>query len=439
MIKTTILICLPFFLLVDAGFTQTDFNWTELLPMPERVSNNALASAVSNDTLCVYSFAGIDSTLSPAGIHNRVFKYNTISQVWTELAPLPDGMTRIAAAASTVNNKIYIIGGYHVFSNFTEESLDFVHVFDPETDSFLPDATPLPVAIDDHVQAVWRDSLIYIIAGWSQTTNVSNVQVYNPALNEWSVGTAIPNNSFYKAFGASGAFVGDTVYYNGGARIGINFPGTSALRKGVVSPDNPTEISWSVVGDNPGEKGYRMGAISLNDRVFWIGGGGQTYNFDGIAYNGSGVVQPLPRIMQYHTVLKNWSISEPTPFLVMDMRGVAKISDSSFIVSGGMTSDAQVSNAIYLVTVEIIVVNVNEIGNEKIKIGPVPTSDVLFIKGIEKNSVFEVINTSGQEVMSGKLFPGNNSIDTQKLSPGNYILKIRNKQNTRMLTFFVSR
>ena len=418
-------------------FSQTAFTWTTLPPMPEPVSNNAVASAYSGDTLCIYSFAGIDTTKSPNGIHNKNFKFNTITQLWSELPDLPQGLTRIAAGASTVNNKIYIIGGYHVFENFNEESLNFVHVFDPETNTFLSDAAPIPTRIDDHVQAVWRDSLIFVVTGWSQSTNVANVQIFNPALNEWTIGTSVPNNNFYKAFGASGDFVGDTIYYNGGAVIGGSFPGTAQLRKGVINPNEPTEIVWSIEEENPGSKGYRMGAISLGDKVFWIGGGGQTYNFDGIAYNGSGIVEPLERIMHYDPITFSWTLSEGSPFSVMDMRGVAKVSDSSFIICGGMTSGAEVADATYLIEIDFVTLGINELNKSSLKLWPVPANDVIHIDGIKSQSNYEIIDATGKLILSGKLNSGKNSIDTSVLMTGTYILKVISKKAEERISFIV--
>ena len=416
-------------------YSQTAFTWTVLPFMPEPVSNNAVTSAYSGDTLCIYSFAGIDTSKSPNGIHNKSFKYNTISQQWTELPPLPDGLTRIAAGASTVSNKIYIIGGYHVFENFNEESLDFVHVFDPESNTFLPDAAPLPTRIDDHVQSVWRDSLIFVITGWSQNTNVANVQIFNPALNEWTSGTSVPNNNFYKAFGASGDFIGDTVYYNGGAVIGGSFPGTAQLRIGVVNPENPSEITWSIGEENPGSKGYRMGSISLGNKVFWIGGGGQTYNFDGIAYNGSEIVEPLERIMHYDPITFSWTLSEGTPYNVMDMRGVAKVSDSSFIICGGMTTGAKVSDATYLIEVDFVTLGINELNKTALKLWPVPTNEVVHIDGIKSKSNYEIIDSTGKLVLSGILYSGENSIDTSTLVAGSYVLKVISKKAEERISF----
>jgi len=436
--KNKIFIAAAFMLgVTNLIYSQTAFTWTTLPPMPEPVSNNAVTSAYSGDTLCIYSFAGIDTSKSPNGIHNKSFKYNTISQLWTELPPLPDGLTRIAAGASTVNNKIYIIGGYHVFANFNEESLNFVHVFDPETNAFLSDAEPIPTRIDDHVQAVWRDSLIFVITGWSQNTNVANVQIFNPALNEWSAGTSVPNNNFYKAFGASGDFVGDTIYYNGGAVIGGSFPGTAQLRKGVINPDNPNEIVWSIGEENPGSKGYRMGSISLGEKVFWIGGGGQTYNFDGVAYNGSGIVEPLERIMHYDPVTLFWTISPNSPFKVMDMRGVAKVSESSFIICGGMTTGAEVSDATYLIEIDFVTLGINEQNKTSLKLWPVPANDLIRIDGIKSESNYEIMNANGKLILSGKLHAGENRIDISAFLPGTYIIKVISKKAEEMISFIV--
>ena len=150
-------------------------------------------------------FAGIDETKAYSGIHKKAFRYNTQTQIWDEIAELPSGNGRIAAGASLVKNKIYIIGGYHVASNYNEVSSNKVHVFDPESNTYEADGTPIPLAIDDQVQAVWRDSLIYVISGWSNTANVANVQIYNPSSDTWSNGTSLPNSSNYKVFGGSGS------------------------------------------------------------------------------------------------------------------------------------------------------------------------------------------------------------------------------------------
>jgi len=43
-------------------------------------SNNSVAQGYSGDTLCIYSFTGIDESKLFSGIHLKSWKYNTISQ-----------------------------------------------------------------------------------------------------------------------------------------------------------------------------------------------------------------------------------------------------------------------------------------------------------------------------------------------------------------------
>ena len=121
-----------------------------------------------------------------------------------------------------------------------------MHRYDIISNTYLADGKNIPVATDDHVQAVWRDSLIYLITGWSNTGNIPDVQIYNPSLDAWEVGTAIPNNHFYKSFGASGTISGDTIYYFGGASSG-SFGPQNQLRKGVINPQEPIQIDWWTV------------------------------------------------------------------------------------------------------------------------------------------------------------------------------------------------
>ena len=65
------------------------------------------------------------------------------------------------------------------------------------------------------------------------------MQIYDPALDQWSVGTEVPNNNNYRCFGSSGYIIGDTIFYHGGA-AGFNFGAKKQLRKGVINPNNPT-------------------------------------------------------------------------------------------------------------------------------------------------------------------------------------------------------
>ena len=157
-------------------FSQTGWTWTELNSMPERISNNAVTQGIDGSgNVNVYSFSGIDSTKLYSGINLKSYRYNVTTAIWDTIASLPDGQGKIAAGASTIKNKIYIIGGYYVNANGSEVSSAKVHVYDPVTNNYLLDGVDIPVAIDDHVQAVWRDSLIFVVTGWNNNNNVPDV------------------------------------------------------------------------------------------------------------------------------------------------------------------------------------------------------------------------------------------------------------------------
>ena len=393
--------------------------------MPEPISNNAICEAIVNDTTYVYSFCGIDTTKLYSGINLHAYSYNMVSQEWSTLLDVPDSLGKIAASANYVNGLIYIIGGYHVLSNSTETSSNKVHIFDPLTNTYLPDGATIPVPIDDQVQAVWRDSLIYVVTGWSNNGNVNNVQIYNPFLNNWTVGTSTPNDNFFKAFGASGIFIEDTLFYNGGA-TGGSFNSTGRLRKGYVDPSEPSNITWELFEDNPGAEGYRMASVSVFDKAFWIGGSGVTYNFDGIAYNGSGGVSPLDRVLRYNSEEGNWGEGLGAPFAVMDLRGAAKISETQFVICGGMMENQQVSDRVFLLTFDPLN-GIEDISPEPFSIDPSPIEDHLDLFGKFNNSIISIYDELGRECFS-QLYSGNNLIiETQEWRAGVYILQIENE------------
>lgn len=319
--------------------------WTEfyVTDFPEPVTNNAVCEGFSTEGVFIYSFAGIDSTLQSTGVHLRSWRMNTQTLMVDQLPDLPDTLGKIATAASRVGNVIYILGGYHVFPNGNELSSNKLHRFDIAQNQFISDGTPIPVPIDDHVQAVYKDSLIFVVTGWSNTGNVPDVQVYNTYTNSWQSGTPTPNNNNYKCFGASGQIIGDTLYYFGGA-AGFNFSAQTELRKGFINPLDPTDISWNVVELSPILEGYRSAACLTDQAIHWLGGSNVTYNYNAIAYNGSGLVSPSDHTVFYHPN-GSWG-SEPGMNIPMDLRGVANISTNRKQLIGGIGSNGVVQSRV---------------------------------------------------------------------------------------------
>lgn len=253
----------------------------------------------------------------------------------------------MACAASRIGNIIYIAGGYHVYKDGSERSSNKMHRYDIKRNVFLSDAPKIPIATDDHVQVVWKDRLIYLITGWNNTENIPNVQIYNPYSNSWISATSVPDNHEYKSFGASGAILNDTIYYFGGVTSEKGFAIQNKLRKGIINPDNPTEIKWTISTPSETINGYRMASTIVKGEVHWIGGSIVTYNYNGIAYNGSGGVPPSNRDLSLNSMNSTW-VQEFASEIPMDLRGIATISDSVKFIAGGMISNQKVTNKVYM-------------------------------------------------------------------------------------------
>lgn len=415
------------FLLFILSFQLSAQSFSALPNLPEPVSNNAVSHGTINNKNHIFSFCGIDETKEPAGIHLKSFFYNADSEQWLTLPPVvdPNG-GKIAASASTVKNKIYIIGGYHVASDFTEISSNKVHVFNPETLSFEEDGADIPVAIDDQVQVVWRDSLIFVITGWSNTTNVVDVQIYNPSIDTWSVGTPVPDEGNFKVFGANGTIIGDTIYYLGGAKITSAFAAARHLRKGVINPSDPTQIAWS--GEtNLDAIAYRPASFNYENQAYWIGGSERTYNFDGLAYNNGNPVDPVDKIIRYNP---SWPLTQVHQTFtqipsIMDLRGSAQYSDTEFAIAGGMVSGPEVTDQTWLINMAQIVPTEN-FTSPFFDAYPNPVSELLNVnyKGFFE---VEISNILGEKLHSREVFE-HTIIDATAFENGIYILSIRKNE-----------
>ena len=401
-----------------SSFAQFNWTWTELESMPFQTANNAVCEAIVNGEEFVYSFGGIDTTKVYTGIHQRSFKYDVAADTWTEIASLPDTLGKIAKGASFVNGKIYIIGGYHVFSNGNELSSDRVHIYNPVSDTYETDGASIPIAIDDHVQAVYKDSLIFVVTGWSNTANRPEVQIYDTYLDQWQEGTEVPNNNYFKAFGASGTIIGDTLYYHGGVSGSFGFVARTFMRKGYINPMDPIDITWEQMDDAPGEPGYRAACGSVGNTMFWIGGAPVAYNYNGIAYDGSGGVNPSARVLHFslHNYQYHDEVSEP--YGVMDLRGIAQLSNNRWIICGGMDTNQVVSNRTFLLenpSVELEELSIPsgyEIAYEL---------DRVIIRTPEIG-VAHLYNSSGQQVRMWKV-KTNYSLNFEDFESGVYLFK----------------
>jgi N-acetylneuraminic acid mutarotase len=235
--------------------------WTTKAPMPtERVS---FATAVYENK--IYVFGG--QILDEAGnreVINVTEVYDTLTDSWTTKTPMPH-LGEDFAANVVVDQKIYVVS-------------DQTDVYDPATDSWMT-KTSIPVAVAHAANAVIDDK-IYVISGNNYGLDLNfyaplnMTQIYDPKLDKWSSGAAIPVGV---ASAAAVATVGDAapkaVYVVGGLILTLNETGSGY----VYHPQNliqvyfPENDSW-VAGATMPMARYAISVAAVDDRLYVLGG-----------------------------------------------------------------------------------------------------------------------------------------------------------------------
>jgi hypothetical protein len=395
--------------------------------MPKATTNCATTAHGNN----VYIFGSIDSNLTYNSIHQRCYKYNCITDAYTALPDMPDTLGKIAAGASVVKNIAYIIGGYYVYANGNEASSNRVHRFNTVADTFLSDGTNIPIAIDDQVQAVWRDSLIYVVTGWSNTSNVPNVQVYNPATDIWQAGASTLNTNIYRCFGGSGIIVADTIYYFGGAAMGNNFPITNFLRKGIIDPNNPTNITWSYE-TIPNIYGYRMAAVydSATKQIAFVGGSKKSYNYNGLAYDGSGLAPSNQFALVYKGSGNFYKDSFAASNFLRDYRTVGRCANNKWYLAGGINDAGVAADKMLELHYEIPAQLTNMKDPPKISLAKISDNSFV-IKSHE-----EVVNATMTDIIGNKLpLQKNHNMWQYSATTGLYFVQAYTKNGVQILSF----
>jgi Galactose oxidase, central domain len=424
-------------LLVLSLSANAQWTWTAVAPMPMPSTNHAFCAANVNGAQYAYVFGGITTGLTNDNIHRHAYRYDVANNLWEDLPDVPDTLGVIASAASVIGDTAYVIGGYYVLDGPPYEiSSTRVHRLDLTTNTWLTDGAPIPQPIDDHVQVVWRDSLIFVITGWSNTTNVANVQVYDPAHNTWSIGTAVPNNGSYKAFGASGVIIGDTIWYHGGARIGPNFPAVADTRMGVVDPLDPLQITWSLTSAQPSLPLYRGGAFAWNHRPHFVGGSAVSYNFDAVAYNGSGIVAPLARIIQFDPITQQWTEANDQPVAVMDLRGVGQLDADHFMIAGGIGADQTVLAGSWIL--QPLNIGLPEAPDVELLAYPNPAGDHFTVRlpATLRTGFYTLFDAFGRMLQTRSYQGPEVVLDLRDLPPGSYVLELSGNAAVRTVRFW---
>ncbi|GAB5381219.1 MAG: hypothetical protein Alis3KO_16720 [Aliiglaciecola sp.] len=330
-----------------SALLSINLSYASYPPLPEPVSNNAVAFVKTEHGDYLVSMMGLGAGRDYKDIHNKVWALKIGENSWQQKTSVPSSLPlkgRLASVAVGIKQHVYLFGGYTVAADHTEISSPDNFKYDVVQDNYIKLAA-MPVAVDDAVALVYRQRYIYLISGWHNDGNVNLVQVYDTQTDSWRQASPFLGKP---VFGHAGAIsVNKMVVCDGVAVVPEankrrGFAAESACYIGTIT-DDIYKIDWRTLPHPTGTARYRMAATHIGDTLYFAGGSDNPYNYNGIGYDG----QPSKadnQVWIFNLDTMKWNISS-TKASTMDHRGLINDKDQLLII-GGMGKNQQVLNTV---------------------------------------------------------------------------------------------
>ncbi len=245
----------------SATETYTTTGWQMETIMPTGRHDFGLAAQPGSTYL--YAFGGV---VSATDMLTSTERYNTCSQTWEALAPLPQPRGYVMAVE--IDDKYYIIGGADRVVSGTFGVQNTTYVFDPATNAWAQLAD-LPQALGG-VMAATVNGKLYAFGGFDargyQHGNVDTTYEYDPATNTWLTRTALISGTRSLAGAAS---LNGKIYLVGGITDGD--PYTATLGSMIIY--DPTTDTWQL-GASVGKNRSVALTVAPDNAIYAFGGEG---------------------------------------------------------------------------------------------------------------------------------------------------------------------
>ncbi len=199
--------------------------WTSIAPLPIGVSSG------SNGVAFHGKFYVIDGT---NGVIQAPQVYDPVTDSWS--AKTADPVVRSESAAGVIDNRIYVAEGW--LNSDSNNSTTALEIYDPSTDSWTA-GTPSLIARGLSTTAVIGGKL-YVVGGTAAGyVNFANLEIYDPLTNSWSMGAPLPR----QLTSAGGTALNGKFYVLGG------YAGPSAFHNKItasVEIYDPVLNTWSI-------------------------------------------------------------------------------------------------------------------------------------------------------------------------------------------------
>lgn len=319
-------------------------------PLPEALTNNAVAVFNRREGMILMSFMGLGAKKNWSSVTNAAYAFEVQNDKWVALRSVPGTAGRLGASAVTGRDHVYLFGGYILDSQGGENTVADVNIYEPFDDRWYRGAD-IPIAVSAAIAGVYRERYFYLIGGWSKNGAVQDVQIFDAEKNTWLKGTPMPGQA---VFGHAGAVVDDNIIYIDGAyKNPMGSPPFVASDEGwmgKIDHKDPAKITWTKLPAHPGNAHFRIaaGGSAKDDKVYFAGGSDRPYDTFGTGFDGQ-PAEPSATVFAYNLKSNKWevikdNVAEPT----MDQRGFL-VTSQYLILVGGMAKNRAVTRAVILV------------------------------------------------------------------------------------------
>ncbi|MFN4290955.1 MAG: Kelch repeat-containing protein [Permianibacter sp.] len=332
-------------LLVAGRAPAADLNQSALPPLPQAVSNNAVAQLNVAGRARLYSFFGLGSARTPAAISRNAYEFDPDTNRWHVLPPVP-GNGRLASVAIGVDRIIYLFGGYTVSTNGAEDAVAELLRFDPLQQTYETMA-PMPMPVIDSVALLWQQRHVLLVAGRDNHQPLNRVQWFDTVGERWLADTPYPGTP---VFGHAGGLLDNELVICGGVFVAGRVAGrpdyalSDACWHGKLNEKVIGEIQWKQLPTMPGPGRYRAAAVGSRLRgkhIVFVGGTDTPYHDSGIDAQGK-VAQPLSTVVAYNLLSRRWEEWGTLATAGMDFRGLLEL-NGSLVTVGGMEAGPKVT------------------------------------------------------------------------------------------------
>ena len=223
--------------------------WQEAAPLPEKLHHFSLTAIGQN----LYLAGGYERNNFSMPT-DALWIYDPLTDSWAAGADMPSG--RAAHAAAAVDDKLYVVGGVGLESNF-------LWTYDPDSDSWATVPTTLPTP-REHLAAAALDGRLYAIGGrTAELGNLSVVEVHDPEITSWTRVSDMPT--------ARGGITAGTIQGKIHVAGGEDFYVSPNCTLGQHEAFDPINDSWSTLPPLPTPR-HGLASAVVDDQWYIIGG-----------------------------------------------------------------------------------------------------------------------------------------------------------------------